>query len=73
MKVSPLEGVYTIRETAELTKLSEWSIRREIEAGRLRAKQVGRCKRIIQTDLEQWMKTDFNTQTLALTTVRQRK
>lgn len=58
VRVQPLLGVFTVREVAQQLKLSEWSVRREVREGRLRAKRIGRCQRITATDLERWLETD---------------
>ena len=58
MKVSPLKGVFTIREVAQRLKVSEWSVRREITEKRFAAKRIGRCIRVVEADLESWLATD---------------
>jgi excisionase family DNA binding protein len=50
-----LSRVYTVAETAELTNLSIWTIRQEIKSGRLRARRIGRCIRVLDDELDRWL------------------
>ena len=48
---------HTIKELVELTELSEWQLRREIRAGRLRAvvgRGMERGYRVSDAELERW-------------------
>ncbi|MGO8824851.1 MAG: excisionase family DNA-binding protein [Acidimicrobiales bacterium] len=36
--------------------VSEWTIRKEIDEGRLRARRVGRLIRVLDDDLAAWMR-----------------
>jgi excisionase family DNA binding protein len=50
--------VLTVAQVAELTQVSEWNILRQIKAGRLRAKEIGGCKRITRADFDAWLAAD---------------
>ena len=56
MSVTTLPGWSTVPDFAEEVGLSEWLIRAEIKAGRLRARRVGRCVRILHEDGAEWMR-----------------
>jgi|HubBroStandDraft_6_1064221.scaffolds.fasta_scaffold508370_3 excisionase family DNA binding protein len=45
---------YSIKEVAEITRMSRWFIGDEIKAGRLVAHKMGRSVRIGQNDLMRW-------------------
>lgn len=48
---------FTVRELAEITELSEWQVRREIRAGRMRAvvrRGMERGYRVSEDELERW-------------------
>lgn len=55
MTVTKLPGVFTIREAAEVAQVSTWTIREEIRKGHLRAREIGRCKRILSDELDRWL------------------
>jgi excisionase family DNA binding protein len=49
---------YSIDETAQMTSLSKSFIRKEIRAGRLRSRSVGRRVLIMVKDLEAYLSND---------------
>jgi excisionase family DNA binding protein len=53
--MTTLPRFFLVSEVAEKTRCSEWTIRSEIKAGRLRARRIGRLVRILDTDLAAWM------------------
>ena len=55
--------VLTVAQVAELTQVSEWNIRRQIRAGRLRAKDIGGCKRVTRADFDAWLAADSDAPT----------
>lgn len=60
-KLSPenpvdLPRLYTTSEAAERSGVSEWTVRAEIRAGRLRARRIRRLVRVLDTDLAAWMR-----------------
>jgi excisionase family DNA binding protein len=57
MSASTLPGFMMVSEAAEVAKVSPWLIRQEIKAGRLRARRIGRCVRILDEDLATWMRS----------------
>ena len=58
MTVQRLSGVYTVREVAELVGVSPATIRKEVHAGRLRAKWICSCWRILSDDVDAWLRSD---------------
>lgn len=58
MTVQTLPGVKTISEAADAARVSERTLRREIKAGRLRARHIGRCLRILDEELARWLRED---------------
>lgn len=53
---------HTIKELTELTELSEWQLRREIRAGRLRAvvrRGMERGYRVSDAELERWQSEEW--------------
>ena len=56
MSVSTLPGFYLIREAAGIAKVSISTLRTEIREGRLPVRRIGRCVRILDSDLEAWMR-----------------
>jgi len=56
MSATPLPGFFLVSEAAEKARCSEWTIRREISEGRLRARRIGRLVRILDSDLAGWMR-----------------
>ena len=53
------DKLLTIKEVAEILRVSERSINRYIEAGRLRASKIGQW-RIKQSDLDKFLKENLN-------------
>ena len=53
------DKLFTIREVAKYLRVSERSILRYIEAGRLRASRIGQW-RIKESDLEKFLKESSN-------------
>jgi excisionase family DNA binding protein len=51
MGVPPEPMAYNVRETAELVRVSERTIRRAIASGRLRAVRIGRAVRVPRESL----------------------
>ena len=49
----------TIKEVAEILRVSERSVNRYIEAGRLRASRIGQW-RIKQSDIDEFLKKNLN-------------
>ena len=56
MSASPLPGFFLVSEAAAVARCSEWTIRKEIREGNLRARRIGRLVRIVDTDLAEWMR-----------------
>ena len=56
MSAATLPGLYLVSEAAEAARVSEWTIRREIREGRLRARTIGRLVRIVDDDLARWIR-----------------
>jgi excisionase family DNA binding protein len=56
VSVTQLPHWSTVPEFADKTGLSEWLLRKEIREGRLRARRVGRCVRILDSDGAEWMR-----------------
>jgi excisionase family DNA binding protein len=51
-----LPGFFLVSEAAKTARVSEWTIRREIKEGRLKARRIGRLVRILDGDLANWMR-----------------
>ena len=64
MSVSPLPGWLTIPQAAAATGLSDWTIRKEIKLGNLRARTIGRIVRILEEDLAAWMRGERSTDSM---------
>ena len=56
MSVAQLPRWQTVPEVAAEVGFSEWTIRKEIAEGRLRARRVGRCVRVLDEDKAAWMR-----------------
>jgi excisionase family DNA binding protein len=56
MSATTLPGLFLISEAAEEARCSEWTIRKEIKQGNLRARRIGRLIRIVDSDLAEWMR-----------------
>jgi excisionase family DNA binding protein len=56
MSATPLPGFFLVSEAAETGRCSEWTIRKEIREGNLRARRIGRLVRILDSDLADWMR-----------------
>jgi len=54
-----IDKLLTIKEVAEILRVSERSVNRYIEAGRLRASRIGQW-RIKQSDLEKFLRENLN-------------
>ena len=54
------DKLFTIKEVAKYLRVSERSVLRYIEAGRLRASRIGQW-RIKESDLEKFLKENSNT------------
>lgn len=54
-----VEKLLTIKEVAKILRVSERSVNRYIEAGRLRASRIGQW-RIKEKDLEKFLKSNEN-------------
>jgi len=50
-----IPNVLLVREAAERARVSQATIRAEIKAGRLRARRIARCVRILDNDLATWL------------------
>jgi excisionase family DNA binding protein len=58
MSVTVLPNWLTVPQLAEKTGLSEWTIRAEIKAERLRARRIRRLVRVLDSDAAAWMLGD---------------
>ena len=56
MSIAELPGFYTVPECAQKARVSPWTIRKEIQEGRLIARRIGRCVRITDEELARWMR-----------------
>jgi len=56
MSVTQLPRWRTVPDAAKHAGVSAWLLRREIAAGRCRAREVGRLVRILDEDLAAWMR-----------------
>lgn len=56
MTVTPLPGVLTVAEAAEKAHVSPNTIRRQIALGNLRARHIGKCVRVLDEDLAEWLR-----------------
>jgi len=56
---NPKDKLLTIKEVAEFLRVSERSVLRYIEAGRLKASKVG-WWRVMQSDLDEFLKRTSN-------------
>jgi len=54
-----IDKLLTIREVAKFLRVSERSVNRYIESGRLRASRIGQW-RIKQSDLDKFLKKNLN-------------
>ena len=54
-----MDKLLTIKEVAKMLRVSERSVNRYIESGRLRASRIGQW-RIKQSDLEKFLKENLN-------------
>jgi len=57
--MSKIDKLLTIKEVAKILRVSERSVNRYIEAGRLRASKIGQW-RIKQSDLEEFLEKNLN-------------
>ena len=56
MTVATLPTLSPIPDVAKRSGLSEWTIRKEIKLGNLRARRIGRCVRILDEDEARWLR-----------------
>jgi excisionase family DNA binding protein len=52
--VSSIPRLLTVANVAELAQVSEWTVRKEIECGALKARRIRGCVRILDTDFDKW-------------------
>jgi len=57
--MSKIDKLLTIREVAKILRVSERSVNRYIEAGRLKASKIGQW-RIKQSDLDEFLEKNLN-------------
>jgi excisionase family DNA binding protein len=50
--------VLTVKEAAAMAKVSEWTIRREIREGGLKARHIGTCVRVTRMEFDRWLAGD---------------
>lgn len=50
-----MEAIYTIKEVAELLKVTHVTIRKEIKTGRLKSSKVGGQYRITQKQVDEYL------------------
>jgi len=58
-KIKSMDKLLTIKEVAKILRVSERSVNRYIESGRLRASRIGQW-RIKQSDLDKFLKKNLN-------------
>jgi len=56
VSITPLPGWRTLPQLAQAVGISEWKLREEAKAGRLRVRRVGRCARVLDEDAAAWMR-----------------
>lgn len=54
---NPDQPAHTVTEAAELARISRSKLYLEMEAGRLRARKVGRRTIILDDDLREWLES----------------
>jgi excisionase family DNA binding protein len=57
VSVQQLPGFYTLSQVAEASGLSLWTIKREVKEGRLKARYIGKCRRVRREDYVDWMES----------------
>ena len=57
--MAKIDKLLTIREVAEILRVSERSVNRYIEAGKLKASKIGQW-RIKQSDLDEFLRENLN-------------
>jgi excisionase family DNA binding protein len=62
MSVARLPGVLTVLEAATQAAISSGTLRKETKNGNLRARRIGRCVRIPDEDLAEWLRADGSLQ-----------
>ena len=64
MTIEPLPPILTVRQVADLTGLSESTVRRAIRAGALQGSRLGgRSLRFTTEDLQRWMSSTSTSNT----------
>jgi len=56
VSVARLPKVYTVPEASALVRVNPKTLRKEIKEGRLRARYIGRCVRVLEEDLTRWLR-----------------
>jgi hypothetical protein len=56
MSVARLPHWFTVPALSDETGVSEWLLRKEIKAGNLRARRLGRVVRVLDEDAAEWMR-----------------
>ena len=56
MSAVSIPGVLKVSEAAEIVGVSEWTIRKEIAAGNLTVRRIGRITRILDEELTRWLR-----------------
>jgi excisionase family DNA binding protein len=49
------EVVLLVSEVAQIARVSEDTIRRQIRLGQLRARKIGRCTRVNRAEADRWL------------------
>ena len=57
MSVPVLPGVMTVPQAARHVGVTAKTLRKEISAGRLRVRYIGRCVRVLDEDLGTWIRS----------------
>lgn len=57
MTVARIPRLLTVADVAKRSSLSPWTIRREIKAGRLKARRVRGAIRVVDEEVTRWMRS----------------